>query len=379
MKNILIIHQSAVMYGSDRMLYLTVTGLDTSEFFPVVVLPAEGPLKTELEKKGIKVVVAPVLKVYRKMFTPGNLLGFLRDIKKAVEILDSLHKTYNFQIVYSNTLAVLLGIVYARKRKIKHLWHVHEIIVHPKIFANTYPKLLNRFADIVICNSKATLDNLVKRKPELFKKAQVIYNGPVFFKEENSIALKSNYGFEEEDIVITLAGRISRLKGHKWLLETFSKYLKQTPAKLLFVGSPVPGQEFYLTETNSIIQREGLEGSVKIIPYINSLNAIWQITDIAVMPSTEAESFGLVALEAMLSQKPVVGSRHGGLAEIVLDNETGFLAEPGNEKQLADALLKLIGDEKLRRQFGSDGYKRAKEVFSSEKYIESITNALQNL
>ena len=65
--------------------------------------------------------------------------------------------------------------------------------------------------------------------------------------------------------------------------------------------------------------------------------------------------------------------------EIVLDNETGFLAEPGNEKQLADALLKLIGDEKLRRQFGSDGYKRAKEVFSSEKYIESITNALQNL
>ena len=184
------------MYGSDRMMYLTVTGLDTSEFFPVVVLPAEGPLKTELEKKGIKVVVAPVLKVYRKMFTPGNLLGFLRDIKKAVEILDSLHKTYNFQIVYSNTLAVLLGIVYARKRKIKHLWHVHEIIVHPKIFANTYPKLLNRFADIVICNSKATLDNLVKRKPELFKKAQVIYNGPVFFKEENSIALKSNYGFE---------------------------------------------------------------------------------------------------------------------------------------------------------------------------------------
>ena len=81
MKNILVIHQSAEMYGSDRVLYLTVTGLDKSEFFPVVVLPQEGPLKNELEKQDIKVIIAPVLKVYRSMFTPKNLLRFIKDIK----------------------------------------------------------------------------------------------------------------------------------------------------------------------------------------------------------------------------------------------------------------------------------------------------------
>ena len=287
MKDILIIHQSAEMYGSDRMLYLTVTGLDKAMFTPVVVLPGEGPLKTELENQRIKVVTAPVLKVYRKMFTPGNLWAFIKDIRKSVAVLDELNAVYNFDIVYSNTLAVLLGMIYARKKKLKHLWHVHEIIVHPKIFAETYPKLLRWTTNVVVCNSEATRNNLVQRQPALSKKTVVVHNGPVLLTRGNNTAIKADFGFSESDIIITLVGRISRLKGHKWLLNTFSKHLKQTPAKLLFVGSPVPGQEIYLDEVENIIRQESLEEKVTIIPYTKDLDSVWQVTDIAVMPSTE--------------------------------------------------------------------------------------------
>ena len=67
--------------------------------------------------------------------------------------------------------------IYSRKRKIKHFWHVHEIIVHPKIIASTFPKLLNKYADLIICNSNATMKNLTDRIKELESKSIVIHNG----------------------------------------------------------------------------------------------------------------------------------------------------------------------------------------------------------
>ena len=164
MINILFIHQSADLYGSDKTLLQLLINLDTSKFNPVVVIPLDGPLKEELEKNNIKVIISPVLKLYRKMFTPLNILLFFKQIKKGIQVLDELNKEYKFDIIYSNTLAVLLGMIYARKRKIKHVWHVHEIIVHPKPIAFIFPKLLNKYADVVVCNSKATMDNLVFRE-----------------------------------------------------------------------------------------------------------------------------------------------------------------------------------------------------------------------
>ena len=119
MKNILFIHQSAELYGSDKTLLLLIKNLDKSKFYPIVILPNEGPLKKELESESIIVVIAPVLKLYRKMFTPKKLVGFLKDFKKGFSVLRKLNEEYKFEIIYSNTLAVLLGFFFAKKNNIK--------------------------------------------------------------------------------------------------------------------------------------------------------------------------------------------------------------------------------------------------------------------
>ena len=379
MINILFIHQSAELYGSDKTLLLLLKHIDKTRFYPVVVLPNEGPLKSELDKENIKVVIAPVLKVYRKMFTPKNLLKFIKDIKKGVDALDILNKQHHFDIVYSNTLAVLLGIIYAKKRKIKHLWHVHEIIVHPKVIASIFPKILMRYSNLVICNSNATQNNLTVRIPELKSKTKVIYNGVELNSENKAVAQKTDFGFNETDIIITLVGRISRLKGHKLLLDVFTNHLiKNENIKLLFVGSPVEGQEQYLDEIQNSINRNKLQTKVKILPFLNDLNGIWSITDIAIMPSTEAESFGLVAVEAMLAKKPVVGSNLGGLSEIIINNETGLLFDPNSKEALLEALFKLIESPSLRSEFGEKGYERAIKEFSITKHVQQFEAVLEN-
>jgi glycosyltransferase involved in cell wall biosynthesis len=379
MINILFIHQSAELYGSDKTLLLLLRHIDKTRFYPVVVLPNNGPLKSELEKENIKVVIAPVLKVYRKMFTPKNILKFIQDIKKGVDALDILNKQHHFDIVYSNTLAVLLGIIYAKKRKIKHLWHVHEIIVHPKFIASIFPKIAMRFSNLVICNSNATQKNLTDRVPELKSKTTVIYNGMESNAENQAIAQKTDFGFNESDIVITLVGRISRLKGHKLLLDVFTNHIsKNENVKLLFVGSPVEGQEYYLEEIQNSINKNTLQTKVKILPFLNDLNGIWTITDIAIMPSTEAESFGLVAVEAMLAKKPVVASNLGGLSEIVINNETGFLFDPNSKAALSGVLSKLINDPSLRSELGEKGYKRAINEFSITKHVQQFEAVFEN-
>lgn len=374
MKTILIIHQSAEMYGSDKTLLLFLTGMDKLHFRAVVLLPSEGPLKTELEKEGIKVVIAPVLKLYRKMFTPRNIITFLKDIRAGLNTLDTLHKAYGFDIVYSNTLAVLLGMFFAKRRKIKHIWHVHEIIVHPKLFANGYPYLLDRFADVVVCNSNATKDNLVTRRKSLAKKCVVVYNGLDKNNDIEEIGLtREALGYSPTDTIITLIGRISRLKGHKWVLNTYMAHLNKSSIKLLFVGSPVTGQEYYLEEIEQFIQCNNLYDNVAIIPFTKNLKQVWSVTDIALMPSTEPESFGMVALEAMLEKKPVVASAHGGLTEIVADGQTGFLVKPSDKKELADAILRLVNDPELAHSIGEQGYQRALSRFSLQKYVAEMS------
>lgn len=380
MKNILFIHQSAELYGSDKTLLLLLKNLDATKFRAVIILPNDGELKTELEKYDIKVVIAPVLKLYRKMFTPKNIFQFLKDIKTSFRTLDVLHNEYRFDLVYSNTLAVLLGVFYSKKRNIKHLWHVHEIIVHPQVIATLYPQILLKHSDKVVCNSFATKTNLISRCQLLESKTAVIHNGIEHELLNNELSLKKSFGFQNHDIVITLVGRISRLKGHKLLLTAFLKYLKPIQnVKLLFVGSPVTGQEYYLHEVEKMIQENSLQEYVKIIPFIKNLQPIWHITDIAVMPSTEAESFGLVAAEAMLAQKPVVAANHGGLTEIVVDNKTGFLVEPNNEKALADALLLLIKSPEMRCKMGNAGFNVASDKFTIQKYVAAFEDVFSKM
>jgi glycosyltransferase involved in cell wall biosynthesis len=158
-----------------------------------------------------------------------------------------------------------------------------------------------------------------------------------------------------------------------------NRFSKKESIKLLFVGSPVTGQEHYLDEIKNSILKSNMDKQVKILPFTKDLNSIWQISDIVVLPSTEAESFGLVAVEAMLASKPVVASNHGGPTEIVLDNETGFLFEPNSANSLAMAMEKLIYNPELRKTFGAKGNQRAKEVFSLDSHVQHFEKIFEEL
>ncbi len=387
MKTILIIHQSAELYGSDKTMLYFLSELDKTKYLPIIVLPFDGPLKSELEKNNIKVVIAPVLKIYRKMFTPKNIFKFIKEYYQGIKALDSLNKQYKFDLVYTHTLAALIGILFAKKRKIKHLWHVQEIIAKPKILNFLFKRSLSLDCNHkVVYDSIATMNFWIENNQKLANKSEAVWNG-VETKNIKSFTdfeiqeVRENFFFSSKDeIVISLIGRINSWKGQQLLLKSFNQLIKKyNNIKLVYLGSAPPNQENFEIELKNQILEFGLVNKVVVIPFQKEIEKFWNSIDIAVVPSTEPEPFGMVVIEAMLAKKPVIASNHGGPTEIIIQNETGLLFEPNNHNSLSNALEKLIQDKQLRMLYGENGFNRVHTTFSLESHVNHFEKIFDEL
>jgi glycosyltransferase involved in cell wall biosynthesis len=102
------------------------------------------------------------------------------------------------------------------------------------------------------------------------------------------------------------------------------------------------------------------------------------ISDVLLLPS-EMESFGLVALEAMACEVPVVASNVGGLPEVVTDGIEGFLAEPRDIDKMTERSISLLADDYLRRNMGKRAREKAHAYFCSTKIIASYEEFYQKV
>jgi glycosyltransferase involved in cell wall biosynthesis len=102
------------------------------------------------------------------------------------------------------------------------------------------------------------------------------------------------------------------------------------------------------------------------------------LADVFLLPSS-TESFGLVALEAMSAGVPVVASRVGGLPELIESGVTGYLEPPDSLEAHVRAVLRLLGDEKLRRRFGRAGRKVARERFDVDRVVSRYRKVYEGL
>lgn len=384
MKNVLFIHQSTELYGSNKTLLLLVTGFKEKGINPLVVLPHKGPLSVILEEKGITVIIAPVFKISRTMFGIRNLFSLMSTVRNSMHIIDQATRDLKIDLVYSNTLAVLMGVLYAKKKRLKHVWHVHEIVAKPFFVKYIFQKFLGLRANhVIIYNSQTTRDFWENRanKP----KNKVVLNGISrenhLISDEHIQIIKSElFDLKPGEITIALVGRINRWKGHVFLLNSFRELLQKHPhIKLIFVGSPPINQEKYIHHLEREIARHRLQEQVRLIPFQDNIWNIWEAIDIAVVPSTEPEPFGLVTVEAMLCRKPVIASNHGGTTEIVLHDETGLLFEPNNSAMLVSCLEEVLTNKARREQMGEKGYERAMKFFTRERYVTEIESVCLDL
>ena len=152
------------------------------------------------------------------------------------------------------------------------------------------------------------------------------------------------FNIGEEDKVIVFLGRLVPEKGVWYLVNSFPQVLAEVPQARLYIGGKGPMS----ADLRKLTQKLGLEDKVVFTGFIyhEERNYIYHKARVAVFPSLY-EPFGIVALEAMATNTPVIVGDVGGLADIVEDGVTGLKVTPANEEELANAITRVLKDENL--------------------------------
>lgn len=134
------------------------------------------------------------------------------------------------------------------------------------------------------------------------------------------------------------------------------------------------------TPLRRLARDRGIDDVTRFLGFREDVAAILKTADVLVLPTRYFESFGMSALEAMAMEVPVIGTRVGGIPEVIGNSsEVGLLVAPGDVSQLRDALRHLLYDETLRLRMGRNGRRRAIEVFPHENVQLAIEKAFLNL
>tara|TARA_B100001057_G_scaffold425444_2_gene448894 strand:+ start:7950 stop:9080 length:1131 start_codon:yes stop_codon:yes gene_type:complete len=224
-----------------------------------------------------------------------------------------------------------------------------------------------------------SVSNSLKSDTEsLFKINKPIQVIPNFIDVEKNAHLekpchRDSIANEKEKVLIHISN-FRPLKRVVDVVKIFERVQKKLPSKLLMVGE---GPE--RIKVQRYVKKNGLRKKVLFFGKSNEINELLCYSDIFLLPS-EKESFGLVALEAMIHKVPVISTNAGGLSEVNIDGVSGFLSEIGDLKSMAKNTIKILSDKNMHKNFQEGAFKQAKK-FDISKVIplyESVYKKVLN-
>jgi glycosyltransferase involved in cell wall biosynthesis len=243
-----------------------------------------------------------------------------------------------------------------------------NVVPHERHFADvSLTKFAFHFADYFIVQSRSVESNLHEFAPNA-RYAFVphpIYNvfGDALPKEE----ARRRLGLVDERTVLFF-GYVRRYKGLHLLLEAMPQILRHMPVRLLIVGEFYDDEEAYKKE----IQKLGLADHVTVnSQYIpnDEVALYFSACDAVVLPYISATQSGIVQI-AYHFDKPVIATNVGGLAEVVIDNETGLIVAPLDPAKLSESIVRFYKEEK--ESTFVKNVKREKTKYSWDRMVEAI-------
>jgi len=167
-------------------------------------------------------------------------------------------------------------------------------------------------------------------------------------------------------------GRIEKNKGIFTLLEAFAD-IQHVP--LLIVGA---GESF--EEVQKLIKQKSLR-HIQLLGFRQGkeLERLIEKSICTLIPSECYETFGLTILESFVYSRPVIGSRIGGIPEVITDKVDGFLVDPGNAHQLKEKVLWLVENPRKAIKMGAAGRDTSERLFNSEVYYQKLMGVYQKV
>lgn len=230
------------------------------------------------------------------------------------------------------------------------------ILLHMKIIR---PIALDNCRNIICNSSSVKVEN---------KKCTIVYNGvdtKKFFPQDGS-ALKKELFKQDKKLVLGYLGRLDEDKGFGEIIKSIKNIKNDINLLVVGEGGLKKKYEKILPEAKFI----GWVHSQEIPKYLAACDVV-----ILTPPKDGTDSFPNTLLEAMACGKPVIGSRMGGIPEMIIDNQTGFLVEPENPKETEEAIVKLF-NKSTRERMGKNARTHIINNFELNKQMNKLGECL---
>lgn len=352
----------------------------------VCALKISEPIKKELQDLKIPFTV--------NRLWPWKVLGFSKFIKKHNIHILHIHNQLRFPL-RSRILPKLAGVPIIIEHEHGMVWNT---------FSTGLIKLTNKLVNMNISNSNATK---IMLKEKCGIDAKVIYNGIKKSSDNNIInnTLKRNFKISENKKIVGFIGRLNTPKGVESFIKCIPLVIKSIPETHFVIVGDGP----LMNELKILSKKIEIEKNISFAGYQTDARSFMKMMDIVVVPSIR-EPFGNVVIEAAFEKKPVIASNVDGMAETIINGETGFLVactvpikkrkkgasrlplsvvdgttkklrppKLPNTEMLAEKIVKCIKDEKLSVALGNQAYLRANNLFSLERYRNDLDNLYREL
>lgn len=353
-------------YGGITAYILNLSGaLRKKEGFEVYIGSRGGDTENILREMGLKHIRLPL--TTKCEVSPKVFLSLLKLIKFV--------KNSSIDIIHANTrvtqvLAALLSF-FTGKPYISTCHGYFRVRISRRLFSCWGLK--------VIAISDQVRDHLIGDfclKPE---RVELIYNGVDLgkfrpFTQEEIGSAKKNFGLDPNKKVIGHIGRLSSVKGQKFLIFAAEEIIrKRKDVQFLIIGDGDEGKNL-----RELVKDRMLGEVVFICPSVPDTPLALSAMDVFVMPSLQ-EGLGISILEAQAQGIPVAASAVGGIPTIVQDKQTGLLFTAGDIDSLVSAILRLLDDRNLRDSLVNKAKMQASEKFSLSLMAEKTYNLYKSL
>jgi glycosyltransferase involved in cell wall biosynthesis len=344
------------------------SGLDRARYEPIVVLPDEGPLASDLRDAGVEVLLRPLSVIRRQNLNPSGLSRTLAATASDAVALGSLIRRREIALVHSNTSVVLGGAAAAALTAVPHIWQVREIY---SSFARLWPgyRRLLVTASALPCVSEATAAQFDGNR-----RVRVIHEALAFDagRAPKSEA-RASLGLDPAAPVIAVLGRISDWKGQDVLVRALAEPpLRQRRVIGLVAGEAWPGAEDRLEAVLRLARELGVSDRLRLPGFRDDVNVIYGAADVVAVPSTAPDPLPGAAIESAAAGCAVIAAAHGGLLEIIRDRRTGRLVAPGDHRALAEIAAQLLDAPSERERLGAAAAIDVRERFAPARLLAAV-------
>lgn len=374
-----VVYLNAVSWvgGAEGSLMDLIRNLDRSRFQPVVVCPTDGELPRMLRDSGIEVHIIPFYKLQVR-----NPLRFFETLLR----VSSLIRRYRARLLHINhQYAANYGILAARISGVPAVVHLKG--VETDEFFNEFFCWIYR-ADRVICVSKAVKSRLIEYAEQrlgedkvdgLRLRTHVIYNGCSLDDLLSKANARAILGVPVDCKLVGIVGQVVPGKGIREFIEA-AKLVSETRPDTQFViigEDTTPGRSF-AEDMARYANELGIGQRVRFTGFRADAAQLMGAMDVSVLASWR-EAFARTVVESFGAGVPVVGTRVGGVPEILEDGVHGLLVPPKDARALADGILRILNmsPEDYRRM--SENARRRAADFSIDKHVKKVQEVYDEL